>query len=417
MLTRYVLFCFTPLFIAVTSLAQEQAPPTKIEPSETDAASDVISGPNGDAGASLEEEEPLTQEQKEAIQAFVRSREEWANTLVELKTISIKFSNEEDRSPEAKEKYREVRERGREQMNRTFDLAVKLFKSRPRDFESGSMMATILDYRESTSQYENSNEAAELLLANGLTYPFLYKIAARSAFLDGKFDDVLKHYEAFVSVNGVDKLDNVDNVFANSVKTYPPLWAKELEIRGDEAKADDLPRVLLETTRGPVTIELFENEAPIAVANFITLVEDGYYDGADFYQVVDDFLAMGGDPVGDGTGTSGKFISDENTAENARQFFRGSIAMAKMPDPRKKGDYVPNSASSQFAIALVPLIREDIPQTVFGRVIDGMDVVCTFRRIDPQEKKEKAIVLPPDRILNAKIIRKRDHAYEVPYVK
>ncbi len=107
------------------------------------------------------------------------------------------------------------------------------------------------------------------------------------------------------------KLERVDNMLAGILDIYPPLWEHEQELRAAEAKADDLPRVLLETTRGPVVIELFEDQAPNTVANFIQLVESGFYDGSDFYQVVDDFVAQGGDPIGDGSGTSGRFIADE----------------------------------------------------------------------------------------------------------
>jgi cyclophilin family peptidyl-prolyl cis-trans isomerase len=226
-----------------------------------------------------------------------------------------------------------------------------------------------------------------------------------------------KRYKEFVELHTFEKLKDVDKMFGGMSAIYPQAREKELATLEAEAKADDLPRVLLETTRGPVTIELFENEAPNTVANFIQLVEDGYYDGADFYQVVDDFLALGGDPVGDGTGTSGRLIPDEHDRAGSRQLFRGYLLMAKVPDPADKGSFVPNSASSQFAIALVPMIREDRKQTVFGRVIEGMEVVCSFRRVDPAKKKEKVVQLPPDRIETAKVLRKRDHEYKVEYLK
>ena len=360
---------------------------------------------------------PITPEQDVAIKNFITAREKWGKTLLEMRSLGIRFANEEDRSPGAKKRYGVVRDVARMQMNDTFQKAVELFRLRKGDFETGSMLATMLEYRESFAIYENSLEAAELLLETDVTFPFLYLIAARSAFLDGKYDRVIGYYKSFVELNGAEKLERVDNLIGGYLDAYPALWARELEIHDAEAKADDLPRVLLQTSRGPVTLELFENQAPNTVANFIKLVEDGFYDGADFYQVVDDFLAMGGDPVGDGTGTSGRFIPDENTHPDARGFFRGSIAMAVMPDPRDKQKHIPNTGSSQFAIALMPILRNDETKTIFGRVIEGMDVVATFRRIDPTEKKEKSVQLPPDRIETARVIRKRDHEYKVNYSK
>lgn len=360
---------------------------------------------------------PITPEQEGPIRAFIEARDKWADTLVEMKAASIRYSNKEGNLDEHKRAYRELRDRARSQMNVTFDRAMDLLRVRKGDFEAGSMVATMLEYRAANSIYENSYEAAEMMLEAEVTYPFVYQIAARSALLEGKYDRVMKHYNAFVELHGYDKLEDIDKMIGAIVDVYPKFWEAEKKLLEAEAKADDLPRVRLETSRGPVTLELFENEAPNTVANFIQLVEEGYYDGADFYQVVDDFLAMGGDPVGDGSSTSGKFIPDEHEHPQARQMFRGYLVMAKIPDPRDPKTYVANSASSQFAIALMPMIRENRPQTVFGRVIEGMDVVASFRRVDPTEKKEKSMQLPPDRIETAKVLRKRDHEYKVEYVK
>jgi cyclophilin family peptidyl-prolyl cis-trans isomerase len=383
---------------------------------EKDAKTEQTSPESEDVPDSPDEK-PITPEQQVAIDAYVKAQREWADALIEMKAASIEHSNSEGRSLDSKERYKTSRDVARTKMNDAFQRALELFRSRPGDFDSGSLMTTMLEYREQNSIYENSFEAAELLLEHDLTFPFLYQIAARSAFLEGKFDRMMKYYQAFVDLNGAEKLERVDNMLVGLQEVYKPLWDREQELREQEAKADDLPRVKLETSRGPVVLELFENQAPNTVANFIQLVEDGFYDGADFYQVVDDFLAMGGDPVGDGTGTSGKYIPDEHEHPDARKFFRGSLVMAKAPNPTDTSKLLPNSASSQFAIALMPLIRDVETQTVFGRVIEGLDVVCTFRRIDPSEKKEKKVQLPPDRIITATVIRKRDHDYKVEYVQ
>ena len=76
---------------------------------------------------------------------------------------------------------------------------------------------------------------------------------------------------------------------------YSRLWAKEAAIREAEAKADNLPRVKLTTNKGEITLELFENEAPQAVANFVTLVKQGFYTDSPFHRVLPDFMAQGGD--------------------------------------------------------------------------------------------------------------------------
>jgi len=408
------------LTIASASAQQPESARKPPQPSTADPASASPAAPSTDAkpdadAGSAPQAAPVTPEQQEIIEAYIEASSAWSDTLIQMKATAIRYANEVDRSPEAKQRYYEYRDKARAQMNATFEQAVKLFKARKGDFDAASMMTTTLEYRESHSIYENSLEAAELLLEAEVTYPFLYLIAARSAFLEGQFDRMMKHYEAFVKVNGPEKLERVDHMLIGLHETYAPLRTRELALIEAESKADDLPRVRLETTRGPVVLELFENQAPNTVANFIQLVESGFYDGTEFYQVVDDFVAMGGDPVGDGSGTSGRFLPDEYQHPEARKFFRGYLSMAKVPDPNDKSQYLPNSASSQFAIALMPLFRENETQTIFGRVIEGMEVVCTFRRIDPTEKKEKSVQLPPDRILTAKVIRKRDHDYKVNY--
>ena len=117
------------------------------------------------------------------------------------------------------------------------------------------------------------------------------------------------------------------------------LWRDEEAIRAEEARADDLPRVKLETTGGDVVIELFENEAPNTVANFIKLVNQGYYDGLEFFHVVPSLYARSGCTANDGTTNPGYRIRNEY--ENGRRHFAGTVVM------QNDGE---NTAGSQFII-------------------------------------------------------------------
>ncbi|MBI3469381.1 MAG: peptidylprolyl isomerase [Planctomycetes bacterium] len=174
----------------------------------------------------------------------------------------------------------------------------------------------------------------------------------------------------------------------------------ELPIRKQEAQADDLPRVLLKTSKGDITIELFENEAPNTVANFISLVEKGFYNGLTFHRVLENFMAQGGDPKGDGSGGPGYTIPDEHTLPNHRKHFAGSLSMAKTG--------APNSGGSQFFLCFTNTDHLDGMHTVFGRVIQGMDVLPKLQRIDPEAEPKPT----PDKILEAKVLRKREHEYQ-----
>ena len=92
-------------------------------------------------------------------------------------------------------------------------------------------------------------------------------------------------------------------------------WEREMMIRRLEEAADDLPRVLFETTAGNFVVELFENQAPKTVGNFISLVEKRFYDDLTFHLVKPGQLAQTGCPIGDGTGDAGYKIPDETAVE------------------------------------------------------------------------------------------------------
>ena len=121
-------------------------------------------------------------------------------------------------------------------------------------------------------------------------------------------------------------------------------WQLEQRIREAEALADDLPRVQFTTDHGDIVIELFENEAPQAVANFLTLVKKGYYDGVPFHRVLPGFMAQGGDPTGTGSGGPGYSIRCECHGQDYRKHFRGSLSMAHAGrTPGARSSFSPSS--------------------------------------------------------------------------
>jgi cyclophilin family peptidyl-prolyl cis-trans isomerase len=157
--------------------------------------------------------------------------------------------------------------------------------------------------------------------------------------------------------------------------------------------------VKLETSKGDVVIELFEDQAPNTVANFISLVEKKFYDGLSFHRVIPGFMAQGGDPNGDGSGGPKYTIPDEVSNPDHREHFRGSLSMAKTQ--------APDSGGSQFFLCFVPTSHLDGLHTVFGRVVEGLDVLAKLERTEGVPGKPV-----PDKIIKATVISKRDHAYE-----
>ena len=187
--------------------------------------------------------------------------------------------------------------------------------------------------------------------------------------------------------------------YAQVLDQYRTLWARESEVREKEAAADDLPRVKLTTTKGEITLELFENEAPQSVANFLTLVKQGFYDGSPFHRVLPGFMAQGGAKTEDGEGGPGYTIRCECQEPDARMHFRGSLSMAH------RG---PDTGSSQFFLTFVPTTHLDGKHTVFGRVIDGMAVLGDLTRRNPQDPPPHPTA---DRIIKAEVLRDRGHEY------
>ncbi|MBP2656873.1 MAG: Peptidylprolyl isomerase [Firmicutes bacterium] len=120
-----------------------------------------------------------------------------------------------------------------------------------------------------------------------------------------------------------------------------------------------------DTSMGEFKIELFEDKTPITTKNFIDLAEKEFYDGVVFHRVIADFMIQGGCPLGNGTGGPGYKIPDEFHPE-LKHDVPGILSMANAG---------PNTGGSQFFITLVPTPWLDNRHSVFGKVIEGMEVV------------------------------------------
>ena len=128
---------------------------------------------------------------------------------------------------------------------------------------------------------------------------------------------------------------------------------------------------VFDTSRGQIKVELFADKAPLTVANFVNLVQRGFYDGLNFHRVIADFMIQGGCPDGRGTGGPGYRFEDETNNGVAHQ--RGSLSMANAG---------PNTNGSQFFITHIKTDWLDGKHTVFGKVLEGLDVVDAVKQGD-----------------------------------
>jgi peptidyl-prolyl cis-trans isomerase B (cyclophilin B) len=141
-----------------------------------------------------------------------------------------------------------------------------------------------------------------------------------------------------------------------------------------------MKKAIIETEKGNIVLELFEKDAPKTVENFEKLINKGFYDGLTFHRVLPNFVIQGGCPKGNGTGGPGYSIKCE-TKGNPRKHGKGALSMAHAGK---------DTGGSQFFITHSPQPHLDGIHTVFGQVIEGMDVV---NKIKPKDVMKKVTVV------------------------
>jgi len=154
----------------------------------------------------------------------------------------------------------------------------------------------------------------------------------------------------------------------------------------------------INTSMGDIEIELFPNEVPKTVENFVGLSEKGYYDGILFHRIIDDFMIQGGDPTGSGRGGEsffGESFEDE-FHPNLNHNGAGILSMANAG---------PNTNGSQFFITLIATPWLDGKHSVFGKVINGMEVVMDIGKVATTKPFDKPV---KDVVMNKVRIEKRE---------
>ena len=132
----------------------------------------------------------------------------------------------------------------------------------------------------------------------------------------------------------------------------------------------------IETEKGNIVLELFSSDVPITVNNFVFLAREGFYDGSTFHRVIAGFMAQGGDPTGTGRGGPGYTFTDEFTEHT---HIAGALSMANAG---------PNTNGCQFFITYTPQHGLDGKHSVFGQVIEGMDILEKLTPRDPTQKPD-----------------------------
>ena len=253
-------------------------------------------------------------------------------------------------------------------------------------------------YLDSKNRFTDGISAIESLDDAAMKSPEMVELYASLLFADNRFDEAVAAIGQIAPelLASDPLLSRRLGTLTDKYKTAATKWQKELSIRKVEEAADDLPRVQVITSKGPIVLELFEDHAPNTVANFISLAESGYYDGTRFHRVLSKFMAQGGDPNSredtegsPGSGGPGYTIKDEHTLDDYRNHFAGSLSMANTG--------APNSGGSQFFLTHLPTTHLDGRHTVFGRILSGLKIARALEQNDD--------------IVTIIVTSKRDHDY------
>ena len=191
------------------------------------------------------------------------------------------------------------------------------------------------------------------------------------------------------------------------IAALAPLSLDEMAAYQTTMTNDNNPVAEVVTNRGTFTLELFEDTMPVTAGNFITLAEEGFYNGIQFHRIIPGFMIQGGDPITKtdefmryGTGGPGYSIPDEHVAGEYLTNVRGTISMANSG---------PNSGGSQFFINVADNVNLDFDKEplssqhpVFGRVLSGMDIVDAISEVETNERD-----LPTDPVIIESVSIKR----------
>lgn len=332
------------------------------------------------------------------------------------KLFSEYQSADEARKQAINEELKPLGKEAKTKLNAMTKAALEVYKADPNgDPKITELLTTVVEFdivggpNGGGDQYEEALPIIEALVDGGAKKAELPLWGVLAAVCTNEFDLADKFAKAAVESGALNaqpgESEAAQDVFAQSVRylkekdRFRQRWEAEKKIREAEAAADNNPRVKFTLEQGDVVIELFEDQAPIATASFLSLVKKGYYDGIVFHRVLPRFMAQGGDPTGKGSGGPGYSIACECYGKDARKHFRGTLSMAHAGK---------DTGGSQFFLCFVPTDFLDGKHTAFGRVVEGMELLSEIQRIDPQEPSGAE----PDKIVKAEVVRDRGHAYE-----
>jgi cyclophilin family peptidyl-prolyl cis-trans isomerase len=365
-------------------------------------AQDEPTPPPAAAEADSQPAAPEPAEQDELLAEWGKFNEQRLEIARQLQALGKEFQSAPvERKREIRDEYtRLIGQFNTEISPHLNELAPRVYERDPKNTAAGEI---VMQQAFESMDFPRAAATADALIAEGVESSSVLNLGGSAHFAEHDFERAV---ELLSKAEAEQQLDpRSGERWLEPAREYIELWKTEQAIRDQEAaapEAEQNPRAEFETSKGKIVMELYENQAPNTVANFVSLIENGTYDGVKFHRVIPNFMIQGGDPnskdddpSNDGLGGPGYTIKCECFEEDARMHFAGSLSMAHAGR---------DSGGSQFFIThlptphLNPNAERNSGHTVFGHVVEGLDVV---RKIEKD-----------DEITSAKILSKRDHEYK-----
>lgn len=344
-------------------------------------------------------EPPASAAADPADNSFAAQKAQWDALDAKIRDTASRYRQAEPEDRDAiRKEFVGLVEQSKQLLPKLRAASIAEYKANPnKDPEVTKALLGLMANHNRLDEYPQALEIGQLLLDNNCSERGLADQMGIAAYC---LDDFAAAEMYLSQASKEQALTAVGEQYLMDAAEAKGLWEKEQSVRKTEAESDSpLPRVKLETSKGTLVVELFENEAPDTVGNFINLVEKKYYDGLTFHRVLPGFMAQGGCPDGTGAGGPGYEIYCECGKENHRNHFRGTLSMAHAGK---------DTGGSQFFITFRRTSHLDGRHTAFGRVVEGQDVLAKLERRDPSSRATQPV---PDKILKAEVVRKRDHDY------
>lgn len=336
----------------------------------------------------------------------------WRDTIKQIRATGIRYMDSDDAAgaKDLRKEWNSLREQGRAQQEDLIDAATALYKAlKNPSADLSALLARIQAKKLKAGFPDEAYELGQLLLKQFPKDSEIQFATAKAAIYTNHFEEANTFAQGYGTMLQGDKSIATRFLFPQ-LSELRSKFKREQELRAAEESSDDpLPLVTFETSQGQIVVELFENEAPSTVANFINLVEEGQYNGMLIHRVIKNYIAQTGEKFVNGKFAAPDYsIYDECKEDDARFHFRGSLSMAKT--------HQADSANTQFFFCHRALPHLDGIHTVFGRIVSGWDTLnrLTHTHFHNDKDEEEAIKEATlDYIISAKVTRKRDHAYEV----